>query len=100
MGIGKYILVGHEPKEELDLHKWGKWFETADRHVAIDNLPNGVTISTIFLGLDHGFDDGPPLLFETMIFGGDGDQDQWRYATWEEAEKGHAKALELAKNIE
>jgi hypothetical protein len=33
-----------------------------------------IGISTVFLGLDHRhFGDGPPLLFETMVFGGSRD---------------------------
>ena len=49
-------------------------------------------VSTVFLGLDHAFDGGTPLLFETMIFGGEHDEYQERYATWDEAEAGHLVA--------
>jgi len=48
-----------------------------------------VRISTVWLGLDHGYD-GEVLIFETMQFGGQGDQDCERYSTLEEAEEGHA----------
>lgn len=33
--------------------------------------------------------------FETMIFGGEHDQYQERYSTWDEAEAGHKRAIEL-----
>lgn len=56
----------------------------------------GGHVSTVFLGLDHQFGEGPPLLFETMIFGGTNDGWQDRYSTWEEAEAGHKKAVEIA----
>ena len=47
-------------------------------------------VSTVFLGLDHAHGKNKkPLLFETMIFGGEKDGDMWRYETWEEAIKGH-----------
>lgn len=60
---------------------------------------NGITVSTVFLGLDHRFsDDGPPILFETMIFGGEHDQYQERYCTWDEAMEGHKRALRLITN--
>src|SRR5215472_14360522 len=36
--------------------------------VARDELPDGTILSTVWLGLDHGFF-GPPLIFETMRFG-------------------------------
>jgi len=60
-------------------------------------------VSTVFLAMDHGFR-GPPLWFETMVFAepkagelmGE-EQLQWRYATYDEAEAGHAIAIEMAK---
>lgn len=36
--------------------------------------------------------DGPPILFETMIFGGEHDQYQERCSTWEQARKAHPDA--------
>ncbi len=93
----KYILEGKEPKVVEDVLEWGKWLETAERHVAETKLPNGVRVSTVFLRLDHGFSGGKPILFETMIFGGEHDQYQERYATWDEAESGHKKALALVE---
>jgi hypothetical protein len=85
-----------------DVVAWGTWFETADRHVARDvDERTGWRVSTVFLGIDHGYGvSGPPLLFETMIFKPDHPQQprvfvaHWdtqfrRYATWAEAEAGH-----------
>ena len=55
-------------------------------------------VSTVWLGFDHGFGEGPPLIFETMVFGpGQEDEYQERYATAEEAKVGHQKAVEWAK---
>ncbi len=54
-----------------------------------------VRISTIFLTIDHSFNDGPPVLWETMIFGGANSDEQWRYCTYEEAKLGHEKAVAL-----
>jgi len=48
-------------------------------------------VSTVWLGLDHGYGGGPPLIFETMVFGGAHDEDQWRYPTEVEALAGHAE---------
>ncbi|MCJ7828738.1 MAG: hypothetical protein MUP81_03235 [Dehalococcoidia bacterium] len=90
MTTDKYILDGHRPIIEKDLLTWGKWIETADRKVARTEIGQ-VKISTVFLGLDHQFGEGEPLLFETMVFGGKYDQEQERYSTWDEAEKGHKK---------
>jgi hypothetical protein len=83
---------------EPDTLKWAQWFESNRRHVLDDYLPDGVRVSTVFLGLDHNFGfGGLPILFETMIFGGEHDSYQDRYSTREEAVIGHAKALALAK---
>lgn len=69
---GKYILNGREVYEEPDLMKWAEWFETADRLIK-KTEKDGVRISTAFLGIDHQYLDGEPLLFETMVFGGEYD---------------------------
>jgi hypothetical protein len=90
-----YILEGKTPVVEPDLLKWAEWFEKNDRYVEHTVLPGGVEVSTIFLGLDYSFGGGEPLLFETMIFGGDHNRYQRRYATWKQAEAGHQEAIEL-----
>jgi hypothetical protein len=82
--MGKYISDGKIAVECEDLMKWGMWFETAKRHVA-DEIVNGVRISTVFLGMDHSFNDGKPILFETMVFGGDLNGEMDRCSTWDEA---------------
>lgn len=92
----KYILDGKNVKE-ASLIEWAAWYEKAKRHVSLNKLKDGTKISTVFLGLDHSFDGGPPLLFETMIFGGKHDGYCERYTTWEEAEEGHKEALKLCK---
>lgn len=93
MNDGTYILDGKTPVLEPDLHKWGEWYETANR-VVRQAILGDVRLSTVFLGLDYQWMDGPPLLFETMIFGGPRDQETHRYSTWDEAEAGHKKLLE------
>jgi hypothetical protein len=52
-------------------------------------------ISTVWLGLDHNWWGGPPLIYETMIFGpGDwSDMDCERYSSRIEAEAGHNIAV-------
>ena len=90
-----YILDGHKAVS-VDLVTWAKWFERAKRHVAQSENEAKVRVSTVFLGLDHSFGSGPPLLFETMIFGGEHDQYQKRCTTWEQAEEMHKTACEIA----
>ena len=58
-----------------------------------------VFISTVFLGLDHAWDSDIPVLWETMIFGGEHDQSyQERYTSYEDALEGHQRAIDLIKN--
>lgn len=38
------------------------------RRIIAKTDANGHTVSTAFLVLDHGHDDGPPVLYETMVF--------------------------------
>lgn len=69
----------------------------AHKRVGDDDITDKIRVSTIFLGLDHNWADGPVILFETMIFGGKHDEYQERYSTWDEAVEGHKKAIELVK---
>jgi hypothetical protein len=57
--------------------------EDANRILQHDILPAEVSVSTVFLGIDHGFrcDRGLPVLWETMIFGGPHDGYQNRYTS-------------------
>lgn len=92
-----YILDDHTPVP-VDHIRWAEWVHRnrETRRVARTALQSGVVISTVFLGLDHGYGDGPPILFETMIFGGPHNEDQERCSTWEEAEAMHARMVERA----
>ena len=85
-----YILRGREIVPVRDVLEWGQLFEHAD-HVLAQESVNGVLISTVFLGIDHAFGEGPPVLFETMTFPLKGDGIQRRYCTYEDAMKGHAQ---------
>jgi hypothetical protein len=72
---------------------WAWAFEDIDRRVGFDTIKPGETVSTVWLGLDHRFDEGPPLIFETMIFGGPHDQYCDRYSTEEAALAGHDQTV-------
>lgn len=92
----KYILVDRKPVP-ADLMTWASFFGSADRIVAKSQFGD-VGVSTVFLGLDHRFgDSGPPLIFETMIFGGPHSDYQTRCSTWEEAEEMHRVACVLVE---
>lgn len=83
-----FILSGKDAVPVDSLLVWGQWFEKFDRRIAWDEV-GSVTVSTVFIGLDHQFGDGPPLLFETLVSGGTLDGGMDRYSTWDEAAAGH-----------
>lgn len=49
--------------------------------------------------MNHSID-GPPQIFETMVFGGELDGSQWRYETLDEATKAHKKIVSMAHMME
>lgn len=71
----------------------------ADRKVCLD-IFGEITVSTVFLSFDHAFGDSKPVLFETMIFGGEHDQYQERYYTYDEAVEGHKLACDLVNKLQ
>lgn len=87
---GRYILnESHELVPCPDLMEWGRWMQDDERRRVAAWEQDGVRVSTVFLGLDHSFMPGAPVVFETMVFGGTHDGDQERYHTWDEAQAGH-----------
>lgn len=87
----KYYILNecNQPEPIHNIMHWALWFETADRVVAGTEVNKDITVSTVFLGLDHQWSDGPPLLYETLVFGGEMDGEMERYSTKDEAITGH-----------
>src|SRR5262245_15280930 len=78
----------------LPTRRVGHW-----KYVVLNPRPHAaVTVSTVFLGLDHAHE-GAPALFETMIFmeGHDLDGFPVRYPTWERAAYGHSRAVRIVR---
>ncbi len=98
----KYILDEKgNPQPEPDLMKWARWYESQQdlrgRIVKADQIGDS-KVSTIFLALDHAYNGGPPVLWETMVFGGPMNQEQDRCSgSREQAEAMHAKMVERVK---
>lgn len=88
----QYLLIGQTPVPCDDVLEWAREFETMDRRIAQTKVLDLCHVSTVFLGLDHSFGRGRPLLFETMAFWHDEHgEEQTRCSTWIEAEKQHAQ---------
>lgn len=105
-----YVPDGRGDFREAEVTEWAMWH--SDRPCFKLPFPDGggvvgrdeigaVTVSTVFLGIDHNFGGrGEPVLFETMIFGsGDPHLDDYqeRYCSFAEALRGHQRAVALVK---
>jgi len=78
-----------------DAVEWAKM--KMDKHVAETTLPDGKWVSTVWLGIDHNFGGGIPLIFETMVFpkkGEYGELECRRYSTEQEAIAGHEEVVD------
>lgn len=79
--------------------------------IPVDEYPGSVTVeytdlgsrgrvSTILLGIDMNFSGyGPPLIFETMVFGGPYDLKGIRYATVHDALLGHRDMVNAVRAL-
>lgn len=100
-----YILNGRDV-EPCSLHEHLNWrYTKPDLQVGFNKMVGfkqvTVTVSTVFIGINlaFAFNDRPPAIFETRVFGGELNQRTWRYATYEQAEAGHQQILELCQAI-
>ena len=101
-----YVLIGQTPVPAKDVFEMANMFgDDFNRRVKLTKV-GPVTVSTVFLGINHQFGDGPPILFETMAwidmeheaYGKKYDRNwenyQERCSTWLEAEEMHRRAVE------
>jgi len=100
--IKYYKLDDQHRIVQCGLMEWATWFETGDRIVQHTRFDPDVLVSTVLLPLAHRSGDrGPPLLFETMVFGINmEDSDMcWRYSSWDDAETGHKATVRRVKDL-
>lgn len=90
-----YVLdANRKPVRCSSVEQWeASMLQGSDaKRVAFDKIGE-VEVSTVFLGLDHGYKrDAAPVVFETMVFNAPTDYME-RYTTWEDAEAGHAAVV-------
>ena len=87
----------------LTLMQWAKLVANFDYKVVAQTEVGFDRVSTIWLGLNHNWWGGPPLIFETMIFWfcpdqHEDDQECWRYPTEEAALAGHDQAVAYVRD--
>jgi hypothetical protein len=117
--LDHWILDGDRSLKKVDLMTWAQWFETNDRRLRRE-VAGGYWISTVFLGLNQQYGEGPPLIFETLVAVADGDGPKYepaktvevdgmkiefpcggihgvhmaRYSTYDQAIEGHEAVVE------
>lgn len=97
-GMKMYILDGNAQPVECDPIRAAEWKQDHFSECIVGRTVVGnVEVSTVFLGMDHSYGDGPPVLWETLVRGGSGDGDITRYDSLAEAEQGHAAICAVAE---
>lgn len=109
MNARNYILRPGEPWKPIavkSIVEWAEFMEAdaSNRTVGRTNLGALGIVSTVFLGLDHNYGDGPPLLWETMVFGGPWDPDSGgtelrRHTSWARAVACHRRTIRRLQRI-
>lgn len=97
MATRYYRLGDDRVPVEVSADEWKNSSSRTNVEVAQTKLESrGViaTISTMFTGLDHSHGGGPPMVFGTWILSNQPElhEKEWRYSTWEDAQKGHMTA--------
>lgn len=71
------------PEGNKGLFEWAEDMKKLDRRIQQTTLNNGLWISTVWLGLDHNYWGGIPLIFESMVFNKERESlDCERYPKW------------------
>ena len=91
----------------ITIEEWDRLFHDFERRQVAYTELGAVSVSTVWLGLDHRLpppieEPGPPLIFETMIFTGNDDDEldhsTWRYPNKDAALAGHDQAVALVRD--
>jgi hypothetical protein len=90
-----YILDRDRNPVPVDLMTWARWFEKSNQRRVASTRLGTAHVSTVFLGLNHRYGPGAPVLYETMIFDKTRDHGYMeRYETDEQARAGHRRAVD------
>lgn len=82
-----------EPIPIENAEEWAMWWAQSGIRKVAEDFVGQVRVSTVFLGISHGYRADNPDLWETMVFGGKLDDAQERYTTLHEAMEGHSQML-------
>lgn len=80
----------------IDAIEWSRYIQDNNYRVVALTETDEAQVSTVWLGVNHNAFGGPPLIFETMVFGGIYNGRIQRYSTLHAARLGHA---EMCKEV-
>lgn len=93
-----YLLDENKKPYPVSIEESYRLYDDMDMKITQQDNVGDVRVSTVFLCMDHAWIGEPgPVLWETMIFGGEHDMYQERYTSHEDALAGHQRALDLVK---
>lgn len=91
-----YDRMGRPITREL----WGELFENSLYKIVKQDHFDDLMVSTVWLGIDHSFGSGPPIIFETLVLKDDySEVDGMRYETEDEALEGHKELFKKVRDI-
>jgi hypothetical protein len=97
-----YLLDENKNPYPVGMEEGLKLYDNPEMKIIQQDYVGDIFVSTVFLGFDHRFfsdeEDTKPVLFETMIFGGEYNQFQKRYTTYEDALVNHNIMLQKVKD--
>ena len=94
-------------RRPIEMTAWGLKFENYNdyKRVCADDVltQDGqlLWVSTVWVGLDMRWQQGPPLIFETMIFKDDHAEDEYceRYCSEASARDGHSRVVRFLRSM-
>lgn len=93
---GMYFDKAGQP---ITFDRWGELYQDWDYRQVARTETDEFMVSTVWLGLNHSFTGGPPVIFEWMVFGGPLDEEQRRYVTEAQAVAGHDQLVAEARGL-
>lgn len=102
MDLGGMDLGPHYDRQgkPITFEQWGalRWKDDGTRseypRIELTELEGGISVSTVWLGINQMPLVNGPWIFETEIFGGPHDQERVPYHTEAEARQGHDRTVQ------
>ena len=88
----------HKPVQCANDEQWWLWYLKSENRQVVDTMVGSeIRISTVFTALALRPDQ---MLFETHVFGGEYDGQEFHTATWNDAVQRHAEVVNMVKRAE